>query len=293
MSKPLTLSVIIPCWNSEALLKQNLPSVIDAAKKVSAKIIIVDDNSTKDNSVSYLKSLGDKINLICNKVNLGFAQTVNLGVSRAQTDLMVLLNTDVRPSPDCFTNARLYFTDEALFAVTFNSGEGWAGGHFSQGLLHHYSIKNDGKDPLSLWASGGQAMFDRRKWQQLGGMDPLYSPFYWEDVDLGYRAWKMGWSIRFAPNATCVHDHKVSVIRNNFGTTTINQIALRNQLLFIWKNISDIRLILSHLLHLPTFIYHYPDAFFAALKLIPRVLRSRFNSPTWSRSDHQILSNWN
>lgn len=293
MKESLTISIIIPCWNSETQLKENLPSVILAANNVDAEIIVVDDHSTRDNSISYLESLGNKIRLIKNPQNLGFAKTVNVGVVASSRDLVVLLNTDVSPSPNCFVNARPYFGDESCFAVTFNSGGGRAGGRFSGGLLHHFPIKDISDNPLpSLWASGGQAIFDRQKWAELRGMDPLYAPFYWEDVDLGYRAWKMGWSIILAPDCKCVHNHKQSVIAGNFEQIKIKETAMRNQFIFVWKNLTDWRLLLNHLLHLPLLLFRYPRPVFAAMAQLSAIIRARLVAPKWVKSDQQVLANW-
>ena len=44
------------------------------------------------------------------------------------------------------------------------------------------------------YANGGGSFFRRRLFHQLGGFHHHYSPFYWEDADLGWRAWKLGWT---------------------------------------------------------------------------------------------------
>ncbi len=297
MASRKRVSVVIPSWNSEAQLKDNLPAVFIAASAVGAEIIIVDDASTDDQSVNYLKSLGDKIKLLENKVNSGFAATVNYGVRQARSDIILLLNTDVRPAPDCFLNCLKQFTDPLLFAVTFNSHESWAGARWQGGLLQHARVEpttlNKNKENPSLWASGGQAAFDRQKWIELGGMDTLYEPFYWEDVDLGYRAWKNGWHIIWDPTSRCVHDHKRSVIASTFSRKHIQNIAQRNQLLFVWKNITDKDLLSSHLLHLPRLLKNYPSAFCAALLRLPRALIARAREKKHRvLTDRQVLAHW-
>lgn len=291
------VSVVIPSWNSEQQLKQNLPFVFKAAEKVKAEIIVVDDASTFDNSAGYLRSLGKKIRFFENKKNGGFSFTVNRGVSLAKGDIVILLNTDVRPSEDCFSNCLTQFIDSSVFAVTFNSGEAWAGGRWQNGLLQHAKVEPN-KDNLkqvnpSLWASGGQAAFDRHKWLALGGMDLLYKPFYWEDVDLGYRAWKRGWKILWDPNSKCVHDHHKSVIASNFTPEFVKATAQRNQFLFVWKNIHDPQMMRSHLLQIPRFLKNYPAPFLRAILLLPRALKNRNLEKTLSTTtDKQVLSHW-
>lgn len=284
------ISVVIPCWNSESQLKQNLPAVLIAAKKVSAEIIIVDDDSTLDNSKLYLSTLKG-VKYLQNSTNQGFTKTVNRGVGEATGEIIVLLNTDVAPEPGCFVQALTYFADPHVFAITFNSGEGWAEGRWEDGMLVHYPIRKNAIKPMpSLWASGGQAAFRRNLWQQLGGLDPLYAPFYWEDVDLGYRAWKAGYQILWVPDARCSHHHESSVIKNNFSSSYISRIALRNQLLFIWKNITDPALLGSHLARLPRLLYRYPAAVLSAIPSLPKVVAGRKGRS--KLTDTAVLSNW-
>lgn len=296
MPRP-TVSVVIPSWNSESQMKQNLPYVFAAAKRVDAEIIIVDDNSKFDDSSGYLKSLGKKIRFYKNSGNGGFSFTVNRGVSQAKGDLIMLLNTDVRPSPDCFIKALKYFEDDSVYALNFNSQEAWMGGEWRGGLFHHFKVEpsatNKNKVNPSLWASGGQGAFDRAKWLALGGMDLLYKPFYWEDTDMGFRAWKRGWQVLWAPECKVVHDHQKSVIASNFTKEFVLNTAQRNQFLFIWKNISDLRYLLSHFLRLPYYLLKYPGPVIKALALLPQALKSRAkDSRYWKLSDRDILKAW-
>ncbi|MEI6690142.1 MAG: glycosyltransferase family 2 protein [bacterium] len=292
-----SVSVVIPSWNSESQMKQNLPYVFAAAKKVDAEIIIVDDASAFDKSYVYIKSLKDKVRGYENKTNLGYSATVNRGVTLAKGDLIMLLNTDVRPEPDCFLNALAYFEDDSVYSVGFNSGEAWMGAEWDRGLLQHFKVEptNDNKNKVNstCWASGGQAAFDRKKWLALGGMDLLFKPFYWEDTDMGYRSWKRGWQNLWGPTCKCVHDHKKSVIANNFTKEFVMATAQRNQFLFLWKNISDLGYLLSHLIRLPYYLLKYPGPVGKAILLLPKALIARSKeSKYWVKSDRDILKTW-
>lgn len=291
------VSIVIPSWNSERQLLENLPSVYQAAKEVGAEIVVVDDASSYDHSVKVLKDQGDKIRFYQNPTNRGFSYTVNRGVRLARGKIVVLLNTDVRPAKDCFVNCQKAFRDKSVFAVTFNSGEAWAGGKWDRGLFEHFKVEpsqdNNHTANPSLWASGGQAAFDRAKWMELGGMDLLYKPFYWEDVDLGYRAWKRGWRIVWDPSSHCVHDHQKSVIASNFSPEFVRATAQRNQFLFIWKNIHDPLLVRSHLLRLPLYLWRYPKAVGRALLLLPSALRGRRQEQKHSvKTDNEVIALW-
>jgi len=54
-SKRPKISVVIPSWNSEKQMKQNLPYVYKAAARVDAEIIVVDDNSQYDDSWALMQ----------------------------------------------------------------------------------------------------------------------------------------------------------------------------------------------------------------------------------------------
>ncbi len=297
MKNQPSVSVVIPSWNSESQMKQNLSYVFAAASKVKAEIVIVDDNSQYDNSAGYIKSLGGKVRFYTNKTNRGFSETVNQGVKMAKGDLIILLNTDVRPSPDCFIKALKYFEDDSVYAVGFNSQEAWMGGEWKGGLFHHFKVEptesNKNLVNPSLWASGGQAAFSRDKWLELGGMDLLFKPFYWEDTDMGYNAWKRGWKVLWGPDCKCVHDHGDSVIASNFTRDFVMDTAQRNQFLFIWKNITDSSFLLSHFLNLPYYLVMYPIPILKALTYIPQVIKKRAEAKKhWIRADRDILKLW-
>jgi len=78
-------------------------------------------------------------------------------------------------------------------------------------------------------------------------------PFYWEDIDLCYKAWKRGYQCVYAPNAKIDHYHDKGAIKTTKSKITIKSASYKNQFLFIWKNISDYYLITQHILWLP---YH-------------------------------------
>ena len=296
MKQP-SVSVVIPSWNSVHQLQTNLPSVLSAAKTVGAEVIIVDDHSQLDHSQAYLKSLGDKIHYYPNHLNQGYSFSVNRGVELATGEIVILLNTDVEVDGDCFTKALAYFADPNVFSIGFNSGEGSMRITWERGLFHHFKQEYDPsihRSPIkSVWSSGGQGAFNRQKWLELGGMDLLYKPYYWEDTDLGYRAWKRGWTNLFAPDCHCIHHHDQSVIASNFTQASIYTVAQRNQFLFIWKNITDLPLLLTHFIWLPFYLSRYPKTILQSLRLLPQVLRGRRRERRyWKRTDRDILKTW-
>ena len=92
---------------------------------------------------------------------------------------------------------------------------------------------------------------------KLGGMDEmLLSPFYWEDVDLCYRAMKRGWSLLWEPNAKVVHEHEATT--SKIPQDYKRRIQERNQLILVWKNLTSTRLFRKHILGLVKRISRHP-----------------------------------
>jgi hypothetical protein len=88
------------------------------------------------------------------------------------------------------------------------------------------------------YGGGGSCAFDRRKFLELGGFDELLAPFYMEDTDLGYLAWKRGWKVLYQPRSIVFHEHR-GTIGKRFSRTYIDSIVQKNLLLFCWKNIHE------------------------------------------------------
>jgi len=76
-------------------LRKNLPLVIEAAP--SAQIIVADDASS-DGSVELVKQKFPLVSVVSTIRRQGFAGNVDSGVAKATGEIVVLLNTDVRPA---------------------------------------------------------------------------------------------------------------------------------------------------------------------------------------------------
>lgn len=250
----LSTSIVIPTYNGRKLLQKHLPSVVK--NTAGSKIIIVDDAST-DDTLEWLQQNYPQITCLSLKSNRGFSYAVNAGFKQAQTDLVLLLNNDVTLYPDTLVQLKKQFAQiPNLFAVGAREelpGGGFRGrswGHFQRGLLIHSKHPRDQAGP-TLWVFGASGLFSRQVWHKLGGLDELYAPAYWEDIDIGYRAWKAGYKSWYLPTARVFHQGEATTNRVLGGKKAA--IVFRNQLLFFWKNITSLKLIILHLIWTP---YH-------------------------------------
>ena len=244
-----SVSIVLPNWNGEALLLKNLDEVILASH--GAEIIVADDAST-DGSVLMLKEKFPDVNVVINRKQQGFSGNVNSCVARAAGDIVVLLNTDVRPTKNFLDALLPHFDDPSVFAVgclershekegIVERGRGlawWEKGYF----IHSKANVTKGK---TAWVSGGSGAYRKSMWDEIGGMDTLYNPFYWEDIDLSYTARKAGFQTLFEPKSIVGHFHDEGKIKTSYSTFDVNRIAYRNQFFFIWKNLSDSRILFS------------------------------------------------
>lgn len=250
----LSITIVIPTYNGLDLLKKYLPQVIQHAH--GYKIIIVDDAST-DNTSTWLRDNHPKIEVVTLEENSGFAAAVNKGFTVAETDYVLLLNNDVALHPDTIKNlSKNFASNSKLFAVGAleqlpkSKQRGKSIGHFKRGLLIHGPAEelNSGS---TLWVFAASGLFSKKIWQKLSGLDELYFPAYWEDIDLGYRAWKAGYECLFDASATLTHQAEATMNRELGWKKQVY--AFKNQLLFFWKNVTSPQLILLHFLWMP---YH-------------------------------------
>lgn len=310
----MKVSIVIPNYNGEELLERNLPKVIDSVSEYKDKeveIIMVDDCST-DDSIRVIKTIADKlidwknkIRVFKNEENLGFSSTVNKGVSESKGEVVVLLNTDVIPEKNFLNPFLIHFVDPKVFGVgcmekSVENGNvvlrGRGVGRWEKGFLVHSRGETDKLN--TLWVSGGSGAFRKSIWDKLGGFSSLYNPFYWEDIDLSYRAVKSGYKILFEPKSIVVHEHEKGVIKKKFSSFQVKTVAYRNQFIFVWKNATDISLQFLHVLWLP---YHFLKAlirldtpffigFLRAFILLPKIIISSFKAQKmFVKTDYEIV----
>ena len=309
---PQTASVTIQIltWDGKPLLEEFLPSVIEAAGH--HEVMVVDNGST-DGSLQFLKSRFPTVRVLRLDRNYGYSEGNNRGLKEVRTDVVVLLNNDMAVDPDFLVPLLKPFSDPSVFAVASQIAmadkaktrveTGKTRARFESGLFYLWH------DPIApheetlpmlpvFLAGGGACALDRRKFEALGGFDALYQPFYVEDTDLSYQAWKRGWQSLLAPASHVIHKHRGTTTR--FGELFVNNTTRRNHYLFVWKNVTDFEMLLDHLTWLPRIharaISQYGAAFeyrayLRAFLRLPRAIRRRFAQVRAATSlrDREIL----
>ena len=307
---PSVVTIQILNWDGKHLLAECLPSVIEAAG--SHRILVVDNGST-DGSIEFLKERFPSVRILALDRNYGFAAGNNRGFEMVDTDIVVLLNNDMfvdraflQPLIDALKDPSVFAaTSQITFADPTRRREetGNTRGQFESGFFHlwHEEINavDEARDAIPVfWAGGGSCAIDRRKLAFIGGFDELFHPFYVEDVDLSYQAWKRGWISVLAPRSRVVHKHR-GTSRPKFGDAYVDKITRRNQFLLFWKNVTDPAMLIEHILNLPRIhgrailergARFELGAYARAIMRLPVALRRRIaNLRAYSRNDRDLV----
>lgn len=286
------ISIIIPVYKNYEMFFKYLE--INKKYFEGCGVIIMNDYP-EENITKKVKRIYEEAVVVNNKNNLGFAGNVNKGIKLAKNKYVFLINSDVVLKDNSFVKSLEYFTKESkLFAIGFAQEEnnkkivGSNKGYFQNGFINHdFRLTNNNQLSINFWAEGGSSIFKRDIFIKLGMLDELYNPFYWEDVDLSYRAWKSGYMIFFLSNVLVEHHHE-STIKKYFQEKKIKRIAFRNQLIFQWKNLTDKDLLLKHFIYLIRYVF--TPGFFNAMLLFPKILKERKKVvKLFKKTDKEIL----
>ncbi len=278
------ISVVIPNYNGVHLFPHTLPTVYEALQHCGKpyEIIIVDDCST-DGSVAWLQQQHPAIKVTANAGNSGFSITANRGVALAIHDKVLLLNSDVQLTPSYFLHQFKYFDKPGTFAV-MGRIIGWDDDVTQDGAklpgFHGAKIKTSGnyllKDEermkeglMTMYASGANTFFDKEKYQLIGGLNELFSPFYVEDFELSLRAWRLGFTSYFDYESVCRHKISVSIKSKN-RKQYIDTIYDRNKMIMhaihlegMQKVLWYMQLLVETMIRMFTLRWHY----FTSLRL--------------------------
>jgi GT2 family glycosyltransferase len=99
----------------------------------------------------------------------------------------------------------------------------------------------------TLFPIGAAFAVNRVRFLVLQGFDDLFDPFYYEDTDLGFRAWRRDWKCIVVPEARVTHFHTGTISRS-FKQFKVSAIRKRNRLFYLWKNLTTARLLRQHIL---------------------------------------------
>ncbi|MFX1537139.1 MAG: glycosyltransferase family 2 protein [Promethearchaeota archaeon] len=241
---PPFVSIIVVNWNGASYIEKCIQSLLDMSYS-NSEIIIVDNNSS-DNSVELLRRLSSveqKLKVIVNNKNLGFARACNIGINVSKGEFIALFNSDAI--------ADKYWLSELVTALSASQKAGAAGGPiyycdppnriwFSGGKVdaitgffwnigqNRRNFVEDDIDTLS----GCAILIRRDVLSKVGLLDEGYF-LYGEDIDLSISIKRLGKSLLFVSSA--ISWHMVSASKKKAPRFTY-KMKVASDLRVIFKN---------------------------------------------------------
>ncbi|PIR79691.1 MAG: hypothetical protein COU25_03990 [Candidatus Levybacteria bacterium CG10_big_fil_rev_8_21_14_0_10_35_13] len=225
------LSIITLNYNTKELTSNCIKAVGKIYKKeLNENIfeIIVVDNNSKDDSVkqiSNLKSQISNLTIIESKTNLGFGKGNNLGAERANGEYLLFLNSDTVIEDEGFVKMTDFMENHKETGILGGklknldqTLQGSAGGSYNLWnviflLLGFERLgflrESPRKVKKAAWVSGACMMIRKDVFKKLGGFEKELF-MYMEDIDICFRAEKMGYSVYFFPDISLIHQERGS-----------------------------------------------------------------------------------
>jgi GT2 family glycosyltransferase len=230
---------------------------------------------------------------------------LNAGLEIARGNYVAFCNNDMVVEDNFVEQALACFVTDDVFAacarVLDRNGieQGTrTSGYWKHGLLFYEPLPHTDTSTDCFFAVGGQSFYRRDLLTSMGSIDELLWPMYHEDIELSYRAWKNGYRIVYAPGSVC-HHLGGHTSRKVFTSTQLRSFVRQNELLMVWKDVTDPGMLLEHVLWIvPRLVMALVRwdkgtlvGFGNAVRRLPRALRARRSvRPGFTRTDREVLA---
>lgn len=304
-------SLVMATWHGKDAVKQSLPALMRAVRLHGGnhEVIIVLDYESADGTEQYVRQFFPEVKIVVADHPMYFNGASRLGIARSTRDIVILINNDTIVDEGFLAPLIGPFRDPDIFGVASHVTES---GEFGEtGKTHvefngcDFNWAHERLAPSSPpyctvpWLHRGAFALDRRKYHWLRGLDDLFDPFYFEDADLSYRAWKVGWRCLFSLNSRVTHKHILAM--PSAADEFLSMIVRRNANIFFWKNIDDLPMLLRHFGNSGVRSLHRCNgdrralgvelhAYFATLKRLSKIVRRKLRIARWIiRNDRETL----
>lgn len=275
------MSIVIPNFNGGSIIKECIKScyLAVASPLISEFEIIISDDNSNDNSIEIVNQEFPDVKIVTNHEERGFATNVNNGVNHANFNLVLILNNDIRLTKNYFEDQLPHLESPEVFGTMgtiLNEDNQRLGARFLKYSSFGIENKNESPENLELYythyLSGANALVKRDLFISLGGFCPLFTPYYYEDAELGLKVWLSGYRCLYIKESECLH----------LGSSTIDKedddyrrlITKRNKLIISYAYLERVKLyyfniiVLFKLAHRATILdKNYVKAIMSFLKL--------------------------
>lgn len=247
-----SVAVVILNWNGKKYLERFLPSVVSS--DYSNLQIIIADNASTDDSITFLKDSYPQVRIILNQQNFGFAEGYNQALAQVQADYFVLLNSDVEVPENWIKPVINFMVTSPKIAAAQpkikqqNNKQSFEYAGAAGGFIDIYGYafcrgrvfgeveidrqQYDTNIPI-FWASGAAFFIKSKVWNEVGGFDgDLFA--HMEEIDLCWRLRNKGYEIYCVADAEVYH---VGGGTLDAGSPFKNYLNFRNNLIIMQKNL--------------------------------------------------------
>lgn len=244
------VAVVILNWNGKSFLEKFLPSVTKFSKTHQ---IIVADNNSSDDSVSFLKQNYPNIKIINNPSNDGFAKGYNIALKQVSAEYYILLNSDVEVTENWINPIiELMDADPSIGAcqpkiLDYKHRDKFEYAGACGGFIDKYGypfcrgrvfnvLENDNhqydNEMEVFWATGACMFVRSEAFWKVGGFDEDYFA-HMEEIDVCWRMKNIGYKIFVQPKSIIYHVGGGTLNKLSPRKTYLN---FRNNLITVTKN---------------------------------------------------------
>ena len=249
------ITVVIPNYNGIKYMETCLTALYAQEKNTPDFGVLVVDNASKDGSVELIQEKFPRTGLILLQENTGFCHAVNVGIKKADSPYVILLNNDtkveknfikalyeaIEARKNCFSvSSKMLMWDKP--ELVDDAGDrycafGWA---YARGKGKRAEKYDNAAEVFA--ACGGASIYRKAVFEKIGLFDENHFA-YLEDIDIGYRARIYGYKNYYEPKASVLHYGSASTgSRYNERKTDL---AAANSVYLISKNMPFLQWLLN------------------------------------------------
>jgi GT2 family glycosyltransferase len=238
-------------WNGKKFLESLLPQLYNLTY-VNYTIYVIDNTST-DDSVSFVREFHPSVNIIALDDNHGFAGGYNRGFAKMHEDYYLMMNSDVDVPTGIIEPLLAMMESDSTVGIcqpkllSMSEPEmlehaGAAGGlidflgyPFCRGRIFDYCEKDRGQfeTPTQIfWASGACCLVRKEAYWKINGMYDFYF-MHSEEIDMCWRLIAEGYKIMYCPRSYVYHLGGGTL---SYKSPTKTYLNFRNNIIMCFRN---------------------------------------------------------